>query len=65
MQVQLFFLLLGGFILAQGFEKSQLHRRIALKTLLEFGKTRKRIIFIIMFPQHFLVCGCPIQQHVY
>ena len=25
------FLLLGGFILAQGFEKSQLHRRIALK----------------------------------
>ncbi|GIR25925.1 MAG: hypothetical protein CM15mP40_05330 [Alphaproteobacteria bacterium] len=43
------FLLLGGFILAQGFEKSQLHRRIALKTLLEFGKTRKRIIFIIMF----------------
>lgn len=47
------FLLLGGFILAQGFEKSKLHRRIALKTLLEFGKTRKRIIFIIMFASAF------------
>ncbi len=47
------FLLLGGFILAQGFEKSQLHRRIALKTLLEFGKTRKRIIFIIMLSSAF------------
>ena len=59
------FLLLGGFILAQGFEKSQLHRRIALKTLLEFGKTRKKIILIIMFATAFLVCGYPIQQHVY
>ena len=47
------FLLLGGFILAQGFEKSQLHRRIALKTLLEFGKTRKRIILIIILSSAF------------
>ena len=47
------FLLLGGFILAQGFEKSQLHRRIALKTLLEFGKTRKKIILIIMLSTAF------------
>ena len=47
------FLLLGGFILAQGFEKSQLHRRIALKTLLEFGKTRRRIMIIIMLSTAF------------
>ena len=44
---------MGGFILAQGFEKSQLHRRIALKTLLEFGKTRKKIILIIMLSTAF------------
>ncbi len=47
------FLLLGGFILAQGFEKSQLHKRIALKTMLIFGNTREKILLSIIFSTAF------------
>ncbi|MFL2661865.1 MAG: SLC13 family permease [Alphaproteobacteria bacterium] len=43
------FLLLGGFIIANGFEKSQLHKRVALKILLSFGNTRKKILLCIIF----------------
>ncbi len=42
------FLLLGGFIIAQGFESSKLHKRIALKTILFFGNTRDKIIMSII-----------------
>ena len=34
------FLLLGGFIIANGFEKSALHQRIAIKTIFIFGKQK-------------------------
>ena len=47
------FLLLGGFIIAQGFEKSGLHKRIALKALVIFGDTRERILFCIIFSTAF------------
>ena len=49
------FLLLGGFILAQGFEKSQLHKRIALKTMLIFGNTREKILLSIIFSTAFFI----------
>ena len=40
------FLLLGGFIIANGFEKSCLHQRVAIKTIIFFGKTKtEEIIF--------------------
>ena len=42
------FLLLGGFIIANGFEKSRLHERVALKLLLSFGNTRKKILLCII-----------------
>ena len=42
------FLLLGGFIIAQGFEKSRLHKRIALKTLVFFGNTKDKIMMSII-----------------
>ena len=35
------FLLLGGFLLANGFEESNLHKRIALKTITNFGKSKR------------------------
>ena len=47
------FLLLGGFIIAQGFEKSCLHKRIALKVLVLFGDTRERILICIIFSTSF------------
>jgi len=43
------FLLLGGFIIANGFEKSKLHERVALKLLLSYGDTRKNILLCIIF----------------
>ncbi len=47
------FLLLGGFIIAQGFEKSGLHQRIALKTLLSFGDTKEKIMICVIFSTAF------------
>ena len=47
------FLLLGGFIIAQGFERSRLHKRIALKVLVLFGDTRERILICIIFSTAF------------
>ena len=43
------FLLLGGFIIAQGLEKSSLHKRIALRILLYLGSNKENILkgFII------------------
>ena len=47
------FLLLGGFLLANGFEESNLHKRIALKTITNYGKTKKKIIFCFIFSTAF------------
>ena len=47
------FLLLGGFIIANGFEKSRLHERVALKLLLSFGNTRKKILLCIILSTSF------------
>ena len=43
------FLLLGGFIIAHGFEKSGLHQRIALKTLLNFGNRQKILSNLFLY----------------
>ena len=42
------FLLLGGFLLALGFEKSKLHERIALKIILLFGNTKRKLLFCVI-----------------
>lgn len=47
------FLLLGGFILALGFEKSNLHQRIAIKAIILFGKTKKRLLLCCVFSTAF------------
>lgn len=41
------FLILGGFIIALGFEKSNLHQRIALSILNKFGNTKLKVILSI------------------
>ena len=43
------FLILGGFIIAQGFEKSKLHQRIALGILYRFGNTKINILISVCF----------------
>ena len=48
------FLLLGGFIIANGFEKSCLHQRIAIKTIIFFGKTKKSLLFCFIFITAFI-----------
>ena len=47
------FLLLGGFLLASGFEKSNLHQRIAIKAIVIFGNTRKQLIFCFIMSTAF------------
>ena len=47
------FLILGGFIIAQGFEKSNLHQRIALKTLILFGQTKQSTIICVILSTAF------------
>ena len=47
------FLLLGGFIIAQGFERRKLHQRVALKALLIFGDTREKILICVIFSTAF------------
>ena len=48
------FLLLGGFIIANGFEKSSLHQRIAIKTIIIFGKTKISLLFCFIFITAFI-----------
>ena len=43
------FLLLGGFIIANGFEKSSLHERIAIKTIADFWKNKNFTTFLFYF----------------
>jgi sodium-dependent dicarboxylate transporter 2/3/5 len=45
---RIIFLFLGGFILAKGIEKTQLHRRFALNILNIFGTTPKNIVAAFM-----------------
>ena len=47
------FLLLGGFLLANGFEKSNLHQRIAIKTILLFGQTKEKLILCFILSTAF------------
>ena len=48
------FLLLGGFIIAQGFEKSGLHKRLALKILNKIGNSKKNILLGFVISTAFL-----------
>ena len=48
------FLLLGGFLIANGFEKSSLHQRIAIKTIMIFGKTKISLLFCFIFITAFI-----------
>lgn len=48
------FLLLGGFIIAQGLEMSNLHKRIALKILLIVGSEREKILLGFIISTAFL-----------
>ena len=47
-------LLLGGFLLASGFEKSNLHKRLALKSIITFGSTKKKLLLCCIFLTSFL-----------
>ena len=47
------FLLLGGFLLATGFEKSNLHQRLALKSIISFGSTKKKLLLCTIFSTAF------------
>ncbi len=47
------FLLLGGFLLANGFEKSNLHQRLALKSIISFGSTKKKLLLCTIFSTAF------------
>lgn len=47
------FLLLGGFLLASGFEKSNLHKRLALKSIILFGSTKKKLLLCSIFSTAF------------
>jgi len=39
------FLLLGGFLISLGFEKSNFHKRLAMKSIISFGNTKLKLIF--------------------
>ena len=47
------FLLLGGFILAKGFEKSNLHKRLAMGAVAKFGKSENRILLCFILATSF------------
>ncbi|MBL0922556.1 MAG: DASS family sodium-coupled anion symporter [Phycisphaerales bacterium] len=50
------FLFLGGFLIALAMERSGLHRRIALRAILLFGTTPRRLIAGSMIATAFLSC---------
>jgi len=47
------FLLLGGFLISQGFEKSKFHKRLAMKSIIFFGNTKLRLLFCTIFSTAF------------
>ena len=48
------FLLLGGFLLANGFEKSNLHQRFAIKSIILFGKNESSLLMCFIFVTSFI-----------
>ncbi|MFN5372194.1 MAG: SLC13 family permease, partial [Bacteroidia bacterium] len=48
------FLFLGGFIMAQGLEKSGLHKRIALRIITLTGSSQSRIVFGFMLSAYLI-----------
>lgn len=48
------FLLLGGFLLANGFEKSNLHERFAIKSIILFGKNKTSLLMCFIFVTAFI-----------
>jgi len=48
------FLLLGGFLLANGFEKSNLHQRFAVKSIIMFGKNKNSLLMCFIFITAFI-----------
>ncbi len=48
------FLFVGGFLIAQAMEKTELHKRIALKILSWFSGTFPKLLFGFMFGSYFL-----------
>ena len=48
------FLLLGGFLLANGFEKSNLHQRFAIKSIILFGKNKASLLLCFIFVTAFI-----------
>ena len=55
------FLYLGGFLIAIGIEKWNLHRRIALTIIALIGSDIRKIIWGLCLPQPFCPCGYPIR----
>ena len=48
------FLFIGGFLLAFGLERWNLHKRLSLKIIISLGGSPKRILFSFMLSSYFL-----------